>query len=118
MKKRCMHWDIPVVSLITSQTGAVNSGLLTSTDSDNLTVASIANGVTLGVFQCDGGHDQIANGTLGQCAGLGDGVFEQGGIDSGIVALLLELQAEQCLAFDWVWFVGGVDLSADKIKKL
>lgn len=113
-----MHWIgiLPVVSLITGQTSAVNTGLLTSTNTDNLTVASIAYGVTLGVFQGNGGHDQITNGTLGQCAGLGDGVFEQGGIDSSIVALLFELQAEQCLAFDWVWLVGGVNLWAERKK--
>ena len=49
----------PGIGLAACQSDAVDSGLLTGTDTDGLTVVSKANRVTLGVLQGDQGNDQV-----------------------------------------------------------
>ena len=50
----------PDIGLVTSQTGTVNTALLTSTDTNGLTILYVAYRVTLGVLQGDEGDNQVA----------------------------------------------------------
>jgi hypothetical protein len=54
----------PVVGLVTGQTGAVNAGLLASTEADDLAVDGVAHRVALGVLESDGSDSEIPGRTL------------------------------------------------------
>lgn len=56
----------PVIGLVACQSGAVNSRLLTSAETDDGTVQCVTNGVRLSVFQCQGSDGQVGDGLLGQ----------------------------------------------------
>ena len=60
--------QMPYISLVASQTGAVHTGLLTGTDADGLSVLGVAYGVGLSVFQGDEGNKEISLRCL--CEGL------------------------------------------------
>jgi hypothetical protein len=59
----------PVVGLVSGQSGAVNSGLLTSTETDDGTVQGVAYRVGLSVLESQGSNGQIGNGLLGELNG-------------------------------------------------
>jgi hypothetical protein len=56
----------PVVGLVTSETGAVNTALLASTKTDDLAIECVADTVRLGELEGDGGHSQVAFCGLGK----------------------------------------------------
>lgn len=56
----------PVVGLVTGETGAVNSGLLSGSETDDGAVESVADRVGLGVLEREGGDDQVGDGRLGE----------------------------------------------------
>ena len=49
----------PEVRFTTRESGAVDAGLLTGPQTDDSTVFSIRDAVGLGIFQCEGGDEQI-----------------------------------------------------------
>ena len=51
----------PVINLLSSQSGTMDSRLLTGPDSDNLTILRIAYRIGLGVFKSNGREDQVSN---------------------------------------------------------
>lgn len=59
-------WYSPVVSLVTSKTSAVNTRLLTCTNTNHLTILGIAHRVTLCILQCNGCNYQIPHSSLWQ----------------------------------------------------
>ena len=54
-----MLTQIPVVSFLPGETGAVNTALLSCADSDRLPVLDVADGVGLGVFERDKRNDHV-----------------------------------------------------------
>lgn len=81
----------PVIGFITRETGTVDAGLLACTETDDLPVLCIADGVGLGVFEGDCCHGEIDNGGFGEDAiGGGDDVGEGLGGDFDVVAVLGE----------------------------
>ena len=105
-----MTAELPGVCLLTGQTGAVNTGLLTGTDADGLSVHRIANGVGLGVLQSDQCHDQIPLCLRGQFLVGGHYVGDQFLIDLELVSALLEGDAEYLLVLQGIGHVVRVDL--------
>ena len=102
--------EIPVVRLLSRQTGAVDAALLACAHADGLTVLDVADGVGLGVFQRDEGDEHIALRTLGQVFVFGDDVVEQALVDFAVVAPLLEGDAENILLLQRRGSIGRVDL--------
>lgn len=103
----------PVVGLVAGEAGAVDAGLLAGAEADDLPVEGVADGIGLGVFEGDGGDGEVAEGGVGQGAGVfgdddgGEGVF-RGDLD--VVAVLLEVDAVDGAGFDGCGVVGVVDL--------
>jgi DNA helicase HerA-like ATPase len=56
----------PVVSLLSGQSGTVNSGLLTSTETNDGTVQSVTDRVGLSVLQSKGSDGQVGDSLLGE----------------------------------------------------
>lgn len=100
----------PVVGLVTSKTGAVDTGLLAGTETDDHSVLGVADRVGLGILEGDGGDNQIANGRLGQVLVLGDEVLEERGVDLDVVALLLHGKTIDLAGLDLLGLVVGVHL--------
>jgi hypothetical protein len=79
----------PVVGLVASKTGAVNARLLTSSESDDLTVLGVTDGVGLGVLERNGSDDQVGDRLLGKlstggCDDAGEGLV----VDLDVVPFL------------------------------
>jgi hypothetical protein len=55
-----------VVSLVPSESRAVNARLLTRSDSDHLAITRVAYTVALRVLQCDARYDQVPDSRVGQ----------------------------------------------------
>ena len=51
--------QIPVIRLLAGQTGAVDAALLAGAHADGLSVLHIADGIGLGIFQRNEGHDHV-----------------------------------------------------------
>ena len=101
----------PDVGLLTSQTGAVDAALLTSTDTDGLTVLHVAYRVRLCVLQGDEGNNQVATCLFGEClVSRGYVLEERGVVQLYLVASLLEGDAKDLLAFDGRGLVRRVNL--------
>lgn len=101
----------PVVGLVTGQTGAVNAGLLASTETNDLAVGGVADRVALCVLEGDGGNGKVAGSGLGESAVLGgdDGGEALGG-DFDIVTVLLQVDAVDGTGLGRARVVFGVDL--------
>lgn len=100
----------PVVSLVTSETSAVDTRLLAGTETDDGTIKSVTNGVRLGVLESKGSDDEIGDGRLGEILVGGDNIFKEGLVNLAVVSLLLEGNAVDLSGFDLGGNVGGVHL--------
>jgi len=79
----------PVVGLVTSKTGAVNARLLTGSESDDLTVLGVTDGVGLGVLERNGSDDQVGDRLLGKLSAGGCDYAREGLlVDLGVVPFL------------------------------
>ena len=102
--------QLPVVGLLTSQTGAVDAALLAGTHADGLTIVGVAHTVGLSVLQGDESNDEVALLLLGHVLVLGDPVVQHGvGVDDQLVAALLKGDAVHLLVLDGSGLIGGVD---------
>ena len=102
--------QLPVVGLLTGQTGAVDAALLACAHADGLTIIGIAHAVGLGVLQSNQGNDEVTLLLLGHFLILGDPVVQHGvGVDDQLVAALLEGDAVHLLVLDGSGLIGGVD---------
>ena len=102
----------PDVGLVACQTGTVDTALLTSADTDGLSVLHVAHRVRLGVFQCDQCDNQVAFGL--RCEGLvlrGHILKEGIIIEFDLVTALFEGDAEHLFALDGLRHVGGINLN-------
>lgn len=101
----------PFVSLASCQSGAVDAALLTSSDTDGLSVLDVADGVALRIFQRDEGDDQVALSLRGERLVLRRNVLEERRVvEAHLVATLLEGDAKHLLALDGGRGVGRVYL--------
>ena len=115
-ERQCHHLRMlaqpPDISLVSCQTGTVDTTLLTSTDTDGLSVLDIADRVTLCIFQGDECNDQVALGISGEHLVLSGDVLEQCGvIQFDLITSLLEGDAEHLLALHGLRNIVGVDLN-------
>ena len=102
----------PDVGLVTCQTGAVDTALLTGTDTDGLTVLHVADGVRLRVLQRNQGNDQVALGLRCEGLVLCGHILEEGiVVELDLVATLFESDAETLLRLDGSGLVARVDLN-------
>ena len=102
----------PDISLVTSQTGTVDTTLLTGTNTDGLSVFDIADRVTLCIFQGDECNDQVALGISREYLVLSGDVLEQSGIiQLDLITSLFEGNAKHLLAFHGFRHIVGVDLN-------
>ena len=100
----------PDVGLVACEACAMDAALLSGTDSDGLSVFHIAYAVALCVFQRNQRDDEVAAGFIGESLVLGGDVLEEGrGVELDFVATLLESDAKDLFALQWVGCVGGVD---------
>ena len=86
----------------------MDAGLLPRAHADGLAVHRIADGVGLGVFEGDEGHDEVPDGAVGQVLLGGDDVPEELPVDPEVVAPLLEGDAEDLLALPDLGDVVGI----------
>ena len=101
----------PDISLVTCQAGAVDTALLTSTDTNSLTVLDIANRVRLRIFQCNQGDNQVALSLCGEGLVLGGDVLKQSRvIQFDFVTSLFESHTKALLTFNGLGLVGRVNL--------
>ncbi|KAI6770355.1 hypothetical protein HG530_004984 [Fusarium avenaceum] len=102
----------PVIGLVTSKSGAVNSGLLASSKTNDLAVVGVAHRVALGVLQSDGRNGQVTSSALGERRSvLGcDDCVEVLRSNLDIVAVLLEVDAVDGAGLGSRGVVLGVDL--------
>lgn len=56
----------PVVGFGAGETGAVNTGLLACTETDDGTVVGVGDGVGLGVFEGESGDDEVGDSGVGK----------------------------------------------------
>ena len=99
----------PGVRLGARQPGAMDPGLLSRSHADGLAVIGEADGVGLGVFQGDQGHQQIPGRRFRQILVLGDDVMQQVPVDLEVVPALLKGDAEDLLPFLHRGHIGRVD---------
>ena len=104
-----MHPQMPCVRLACRQSGAVDTGLLSGTYADALSVHSEADGVGLGIFQCDQSDDQVDLRIFRDLLVLGHYVFEQAFIDFNVIVPLLEGDAEHLPALLFLRLILRVD---------
>ena len=101
----------PCVGLAASQTGAVDTALLSGADTDGLSVLDIAYRVALGIFEGDEGDDQVTASLIGEGLVLGRDVLKESGVvEAYLVASLLEGDTKDLLALDGRGLVVGVYL--------
>ena len=102
--------EIPVVSLGSSKTRAVDSGLLTCADTDRLTAACISDRVGLSILERDERDGKVVLCALGENLSLGGNIREQLVIYNEFVSALLECDSVNLLALDLSRNIVGVDL--------
>lgn len=110
----------PVVGLVAGETGAVDTGLLAGSETNDLAVDGVADGVALGVLEGDGGDGQVTSGAFGEglaILGGDDGVEGLGG-DFDVVSVLLEGDAVDGSGFCGSWGIVGVDLENEVLAAL
>ena len=101
----------PVVRLGPRQAGAVDAALLACPHADGLAVLHVADGVGLGVFQGDEGHQHVGFGGVGEGVVFRDDAGEKVRADFVLVPALLEGDAEHVLVLLGGGDVGRVDLN-------
>ncbi|KAH3665931.1 hypothetical protein OGAPHI_004120 [Ogataea philodendri] len=101
-----------------TKTGAVDSGLLSGTQTDHHTVLGVADRVGLGVFQSDGSHSQIDGSLLGQVGVLGNELLERRRVDDGVVSLLLQSDSVNLSGLCRLWCVIRIDLQNTVLSTL
>ena len=101
----------PGISLAACKTGAMNSGLLTCSYADSLSVYCKANGVGLSILESDKSDDKIANGTLGKILILCYDICEKGAIYLEVISALLKGDTEYLLMLNGSGNVIGIDLN-------
>ena len=106
-----METDVkPVVRLAAGQPGAVDTGLLSGTDADSLTVLDIAYGIGLGILQSDQCDLHIDQGTLRDLLVHSHDIGQQITVDVQFVTTLLKGDAVHLLVLDGSGPVGRIDL--------
>ena len=101
----------PLISLRTSQTGTVDTALLTGTDTDSLTILYVAYRVTLSILQGDERDNQIALSLRSESLVLGRNILEESRIIKlHLVASLFEGNTEHLLALDRSWHIVRINL--------
>lgn len=88
-----------VIGLAARETRAVDAGLLTGAQADNHAIVRVADAVGLGVLESNGGDDEVTKGIGRERRGCGDNVAETLGIDLGVVATLLQMEAVDLARF-------------------
>ena len=88
----------------------MDAALLACAHADGLTVLHIADGVGLGVFQSDEGHDHVDLGSLRKLLVFRDDVGQHLPVDHKVIAALLEGDAEHILVLHGGGDVVRVDL--------
>ena len=101
---------MPVIGLISCETCAVYSGLLSGTDTDGLAVLRICYGVGLRVLDGDEGDGHVETRLLGEFLVLAHDVCESLLGHLVLVATLLEGHTEYLLVLDRIRAVARVDL--------
>ena len=115
-KRQVHHFRVlaqpPDIGLVACQTSTVNTALLTSSDTDGLTVLHVADGVRLRIFQSDEGDDQVALGLWSEGLVLCGDVLEEGiVIELDLIAALFEGDAEHLFALDGLRHVCRINLN-------
>ena len=91
----------PDVGLAASQTRAMDTALLTSSDADGLTVLDVADAVALRIFEGDEGNDKVATGSLREILVDGRDVLEESWVvQLHFISSLLESYAKHLFAFN------------------
>ena len=102
----------PDVGFVTGQAGAVDTALLSGTDTDGLSVLHVADGVGLRIFQGDEGNHQVALGLGGEfLVGCGDILEESGIVETDFITALFEGDAITLFDFHGCGHVRGVHLN-------
>ena len=102
--------QVPGVSLVASEAGAVHAALLTGTHADGLAVLDVADAVGLRVLEGDERDDHVTDGALGNVLALGHEVADQLGVDLVEVVALLKGDTKDVLGLDGGALIGRVDL--------
>ena len=102
----------PDIGFVTSQTGAVDTALLTGTDTDSLSVLHIAYRVRLSVLQGDEGDNQVALGLCCKSLVLGGNVLKQCRVvEFNLIASLFESDTKHLFALDGLRLIAGINLN-------
>ena len=102
--------QVPDICFVASQSCAVDSGLLTSANTDCLTVFCEAYRVGLCIFQSDQCDDQVAFCFFRQFFVFCYDIFQQSFVDFEVVSALFECDTEYLFYFLYFRNVVGVDL--------
>lgn len=102
--------EIPVVSLGSCKTRAVDTRLLTCADTDRLTSACISDRVGLSILERDESDSKVVLCALGEILSLGGNIREQLVVYNEFVSALLECDSVNLLALDLSGDIVGVDL--------
>ena len=100
----------PVVGFLSGQTCAVDTGLLSCTDTDGLSAFNVAYGVGLSIFQSDHGNDQITLCILRDIGGFCYDLAQESFIDGHLVSSLLKSDAKYLFVLNRLRFVRRIDL--------
>ena len=101
----------PDISLVASQTGTVDTALLSCTNTDSLSVLHVAYRVTLCVLQGDEGDNQVALSLWRECLVLGRHILEKCiVVELDLVTSLLEGDAEYLLTLNRLRHIGRINL--------
>lgn len=101
----------PLVGFLTGQSCAVDTALLSGSDTNGLSVLNVTNRVALRVFECDERNLQVAESLRSEFLILCRHVLEQLRIaEVNLVAALLECYAEYLLVLDGVRAIFRVNL--------
>ena len=101
----------PDICLVPSQSGAVDSGLLSSTDTDCLTILDIADRIRLGIFQGNQRNQQVMLLVFRQVLVLCYDVFQHAFINFQVISALFKGYAKYLFPFQCGWFIGRVNLN-------
>ena len=101
----------PDICLISGKTGAVDSRLLSSADTDCLTILDIANRVGLGILQCDQRNHQITLIILRDFLLLSDNILEHILVNFQEVMTLFKCDAEHLLPLQFSRTIGSINLN-------
>mgnify|MGYP001064455127 CR=1 FL=1 len=101
----------PYIGLVSCEACAVDTALLTCSDTDGLSVLNVAHRVALGVFQGDEAYDEVAFSLFGECLVLCWDVLEECRVvEFHIVASLLECYSVHLFALYWFRYVQRIHL--------